>query len=192
MTNELAALLEFWFGRPGDAIWGTMRQAWWAKDETFDGACRDCAEALWHRGMASELDGEAATPEGALALVILFDQMPRNMFRGTPAMYASDERALGFARAIEAGGWQRHYTPMQQLFAQMPFQHSERLPDQERYLAFLRDRYTGPERDQALEMGKRHLEIVARFGRFPHRNAVLGRATTAEEEAFLKEPDSSF
>lgn len=192
MHDDIASILRFWFHEPGHPEWQRMREAWWTKDATFDESCRATGRDLHVRAMRGEFDHWSESPMGALALVVLCDQFPRNMFRGTPMMYATDHRANRVARLIDARGYKAHYTPVQQLFAGLPYEHAERVRDQEIHVAWARDAYDGPQKKECLESAKRHLEIVARFGRFPHRNAILGRATTAEEAAFLKEPNSSF
>ena len=189
---DIDAVLDFWFTKPGDREWATMRDAWWDKDPAFDEACRQVGMDLHACALRGELEDWSAEPLPALALVVLCDQLPRNMFRGTPAMYSSDDLALRVARRIDASGWRTGYTPVQQLFSHMPFEHAERLEEQERHVAFVRDEYAGPSKEDCLKAAERHHEIVARFGRFPHRNAILGRTTTPEEAAFLKEPNSSF
>lgn len=189
---DIATILTFWFTTPDDPAWMTMREAWWEKDPAFDQACRDTAMALHGRAMRGELEGWKEHPDGALAFVVLCDQLPRNMFRGTPQMYASDDLALAGAKLIDRLGWRAGLTPVQRLFAHMPYEHAENVPDQEEHVAFVRDEYDGPGKEDCMRAAERHLEIVARFGRFPHRNDILGRETTPEEAAFLKEPYSSF
>lgn len=192
MDEGIDTVLTFWFGRPGDDDWGAMRKAWFSKDDAFDRRCRQVGLEPYRRAAAGGLDGWTGTAAGALALVVLLDQLPRNMFRGTPAMYATDARAREIARLIDERGYKSAYSEVQALFADLPFEHSEDVADQHRHTAFVEERYRGPEREQCLTAAKRHLEIVERFGRFPHRNAILGRETTAEEQEFLKEPMSSF
>lgn len=189
---DINAILAFWFTMPGDPAWTSMRDAWWKKDPAFDQACRDVGMTLHGRAMRGELEGWKEHPQGALAYVVLCDQLPRNMFRGTPQMYASDDMALAGSKLIDRQGWRSELTPVQRLFSHMPFEHAENVPDQEDHVAFVRDEYDGPEKADCLQSAERHLEIISRFGRFPHRNAILGRETTAEEAAFLKEPNSSF
>lgn len=189
---DIATVLDFWFATPADPAWGTMRSAWWEKDAAFDQSCRDAGLALHARALRGELDVWKEEPLGALAFVVLCDQLPRNMFRGTPQMYGSDPLALAGAKLIDARGWRSGYTAVQKLFSHMPYEHAENVPDQEQHVAFVRDEYHGPEKEDCLQSAERHLEIVARFGRFPHRNEILGRQTTPEEAAFLKEPNSSF
>lgn len=128
-----------------------------------------------------------ATPLASLALVIVLDQFPRNMFRGTPQAFASDPLALAAARTSIDRGFDRSFSKVERTFAYLPFQHAEDLASQRRSLALFQAL------DPAqLEYARRHYEIVARFGRFPHRNAVLGRESTSEETEFLKQPGSSF
>ena len=189
---DIATILAFWFTTPDDPQWQTMRAAWWDKDAAFDRSCREAGMDLHARALRGDLEPWKEHPDGALAYVVLCDQLPRNMFRGTPQMYASDHLALAGAKLIDRQGWRRGMTPVQRLFSHMPYEHAENVPDQEAHVAFVRDEYDGPEKDDCLQSAERHLEIVSRFGRFPHRNAILGRQTTPEEAAFLKEPNSSF
>jgi uncharacterized protein (DUF924 family) len=131
-------------------------------------------------------------PLSCLALVLLLDQVPRNVFRGTPRAYASDAKARAVARVAIAAGFDAQLPPPQRAFLYLPFEHSELLEDQCACMALfeaLPPEHLGP---RTLAIVARHHEIVARFGRFPHRNKVLGRVSTPEEEAFLLEPDSSF
>jgi uncharacterized protein (DUF924 family) len=118
--------------------------------------------------------------------------VPRNLYRGTPRAYASDARALALARAAVAAGFDRGLRPVQRWFVYLPFEHAEALADQERSVALFEAIADDPATAEVLDTVRRHREIIARFGRFPHRNAILGRPSTAAEEAFLREPDSSF
>lgn len=154
--------------------------AWFTKDEAFDARFRD---RFWHAHFAAarrELDGFMATPEGALALMILLDQFPRNAFRGTGHMYATDPLALTFARSADARGDAADVDPPLRVFLSLPYSHSEVLADQERAVELTR-----PTGGDAHAHAIGHRDVIARFGRFPHRNAILGRVTTAEEQAFL-------
>ena len=192
MRDDIDRVLDFWFGREGDADWGAMREDWFAKSERFDRRCREVGLAPYERAVRGEFDRRDGDARGALALVILLDQLPRNMFRGAPRMYATDVKARAVAETIDRRGFKAGYTDVQKLFADLPFEHSENVADQERHVRFVEERYRGPQRDKCLEAARRHHEIVARFGRFPHRNDILGRTTTGEEREFLKEPMSSF
>ncbi len=157
-------------------------QKWFAKDEAFDEACRRFL--LTHEAAArGDLNDWELTPEGALALVLLLDQFPRNMFRGTRRVYQTDPVALMVAdRAIERT-FDQAVAPELRRFFYLPFMHSENLPDQERSVAL--NEALGEA--ESIRWAHHHRDIVARFGRFPHRNAILGRASTPEEEVFLAE-----
>jgi len=124
-------------------------------------------------------------PKSCLALVIVLDQFPRNMFRGTARAFAADAAALEAARTIVDRGWDQAFSPDESTFAYLPFEHSESLQDQERSLRLF-------EGNENYEWARKHYEVVRRFGRFPHRNAALGRASTPEEVEFLAQPGSSF
>jgi uncharacterized protein (DUF924 family) len=153
---------------------------WFAKDEAFDRRFRDTFMDAHTAACRGELDQWQHTPGGALALVILLDQFPRNSFRGTPRMYASDMAALRLAEAAIAAGHDRHIDADLRLFLYLPFAHSESLAHQERCVALCRE--LGGEN---LAHAEGHRDIVKRFGRFPHRNVILGRQMTAEEQRFL-------
>jgi uncharacterized protein (DUF924 family) len=163
------------------AFWREAGQEkWFKKDEAFDRAIREGFAALHAEAAAGKHDDWAATPDGALALILLFDQFSRNLFRGSPETYVQDERARGIAsRAIEAG-FDLKVDPKLRAFFYMPFMHSESLPDLDRCVAL-----SHPIGGALLKYAKHHRDIVRRFGRFPHRNAVLGRHTTPAEQAFL-------
>ena len=153
---------------------------WYAKDEAFDAEIRTRFLSLYEAAAADRLAWDD-TPEGALALVIVLDQFPRNMFRRSARAFAADALARTVAaRAIDRGFDQRFAVPERGFFY-LPFEHSESLADQERCVAL--NRATGDA--DAVKWAALHADIIRRFGRFPHRNAALGRATTPEEQAFL-------
>jgi uncharacterized protein (DUF924 family) len=189
---QSAEILEFWFGTPNDSSWGQNRKAWWLKDAAFDDEVRARFLATHEAAARGDLDSWAGTAAGSLALLILLDQFPRNMFRGEARTYDTDAQARAVAKAALDQGFEDGLTDMQRMFLYMPFQHSERLDDQLRSLTL----YDGLSEDGGnadyQKSAQRHYEIVVRFGRFPHRNVVLGRSSTEEELAFLKEPNSSF
>lgn len=153
---------------------------WFAKDETFDICFRNTFMNAHEAACRHELDHWQRTPGGALALVLLLDQFPRNAFRGTPRMYASDAAALRLAQGAIAAGHDRHIDADLRLFLYLPFAHSEQLAQQERSVALCRE--LGEEN---LAHARGHRDIVKRFGRFPHRNVILGRETTDDEQRFL-------
>ena len=156
--------------------------AWFKKDDAFDARFSDRFAALHDAAARGELATWSATPEGALALVLLLDQYPRNAFRGTPRMYATDPRARDVAHAALAAGHDRAVPEALQTFFYLPFGHAENIADQERAVELTR--HLG---GKSLEYAQGHRDIIARFARFPHRNAVLGRPTTPEEQKFIDE-----
>ncbi|BAQ18812.1 DUF924 family protein [Methyloceanibacter caenitepidi] len=133
-------------------------------------------------------DAWLQTPQGRLAAVLVLDQFPRNIHRGTPQAFATDDEALALSKDAIAAGADMELPPEQRAFLYMPFQHAENLEDQRRSLEL----FKALGNPNNLDFAVRHYEIIARFGRFPHRNDVLGRASTPEERAFLNEPGSSF
>jgi uncharacterized protein (DUF924 family) len=187
MDRQAQALLEFWFGDTGAA-----REVWFKHDPAFDAALGERFGALCPRALRGELDGWAATAAGALALVLLLDQLPRNLNRGAAAAFACDTKARAVARHAIARGFDQDLPPLQRQFLYLPFEHSEILADQEESVRLFASLPEGTFRDHCVDYARRHHAIVARFGRFPHRNRTLARPTTQEEEDFLKEPGSSF
>ena len=185
--QRIDSLLRFWFAE-GD----NPRQVWWERNDEFDRACTERFMADHARAAAGELRHWTAEPDAALALVLLLDQLPRNLFRGTARAYASDAMALDAARSAVAAGHDGPLHSVKRQFLYLPFQHSEELADQDEAVRLFAALADHPEYSETLRIAERHREIIARFGRFPHRNAALGRATTPEEAAFLKEPESSF
>jgi uncharacterized protein (DUF924 family) len=174
---------------PQDVV-GYWRNAgpakWFAKSEAFDEALRLRFEPVHHAAARGAYDAWAATPEGALALLLLLDQIPRNLWRNSGHAFATDGKARALARAAYDAGHDRNVEAQLRPFFYLPFEHSEDLADQAfsiRLFTRLRDE-TGDE--ESLKWAVLHEEIIARFGRFPHRNAALGRTTTPEEAAFLE------
>jgi uncharacterized protein (DUF924 family) len=154
---------------------------WFKKDAAFDAEITRRFLALWQAAAAGELAAWEAVPESALALVIVLDQFPRNMFRGNCRTYASDALARAVANRAIARGFDRQTPHIERQFFYLPFQHSENLADQERCLDLARA-YGD---DEFTKYAEQHADIIRRFGRFPHRNAALARATSPEEQAFL-------
>lgn len=155
---------------------------WFQRDDEFDARFRSGFLAAHEAAAAGRLQAWSITPEGALALVLLLDQFPRNAFRGTPRVYATDPPARAVADTAIRSGFDRMVEPELRRFFYLPFAHSEELQDLERCVTLNEE-----EGGDSLRWAKHHRDIVARFGRFPHRNAMLGRASTAEEERFLAE-----
>lgn len=155
---------------------------WFAKDEAFDALFRQRFEAAHEAAAAGRLPAWEETAEGTLALLILLDQFPRNAYRGTPRMFASDTQALQLAKHAVERGFPRSVEPGLRGFFYLPFSHSESLADQQRAVELNADTDA-----KWLHFARIHREVIDRFGRFPHRNAILGRATTQAEQRFLDE-----
>jgi uncharacterized protein (DUF924 family) len=161
--------------------WSTAGyERWFGKDDAFDARFTARFAAAHEEAASGALDHWAATAEGALALVILLDQYPRNAFRGTARQFATDARALALAEAAIAAGHDHALPPDLRLFLYLPMEHAEDLALQERAVALI-----APLGEEVARYAEIHRDVIARFGRFPHRNAVLGRETTAAEQAFL-------
>ena len=194
------SILRFWFGEdPADAANNAdCARLWWSKQPAVDALMRERFGPLLPEVAAASLDGWATDPTGRLALILLADQFSRNIHRGTPQAFALDPVARRLALEGFAIGAFEGLLPIHRLFATMPLEHSESLGDQDRCVSLvrsLRDEVSPTERgtfDSYVDFAERHREIIRRFGRFPHRNAVLGRTSTAEEIAFLQTPGSSF
>jgi uncharacterized protein (DUF924 family) len=171
---------------PNDIL-GFWRHAgpdkWYAKNRAFDEAIRLKFEPVHHRAARGEYDAWTATADGALALLILLDQFPRNLYRGSAHSWATDPKARAIARAAVEAGFHRQVEPPLRQFFVLPFEHSENLADQDFGLAVAAE-LDDPE---IVKWATIHRDIIARFGRFPHRNPALGRVTTADEQAFLDE-----
>jgi len=157
------------------------RERWYEHDDAFDAEIERRFLALWQKAAAGELTSWEASDDGALALVIVLDQFPRNMFRGTPQAFASDAQARDVARRAIAKAVDRRVDPVLLEFLYLPFMHSEHLADQLHCVAL----FENTDNAENLKYAREHADIIERFGRFPHRNRLLGRDTTDEEQAFL-------
>lgn len=192
MPSEADEVLSFWFGREDEPGYGEFREAWFRKDEGFDREVRERFGPLYERAASGELDGWRDDARSCLALVICLDQLPRNMFRGDGRTHATDAKARDTARHAVERALDRELPPFQRMFVYMPFMHSEDLEDQRRSVELfgrLAEEQGAPD---VTSYARGHMEIVERFGRFPHRNEILGRQTMPEEAEFLEGPDSSF
>jgi uncharacterized protein (DUF924 family) len=184
-------VLDFWFGREGEPGYGEFREAWFRKDPEFDRTVRERFQDLHEAAARGDLDAWRDEAHSCLALVILLDQFPRNMFRGDPRSYATDRKAQEIAEYAVDRALDRELPAFQRMFLYMPFMHSEDLEHQRRSVELFRV-LGGDEEGDSSHYAVRHMEIIERFGRFPHRNEVLGRRTTPEEAEFLTQPGSSF
>jgi uncharacterized protein (DUF924 family) len=185
-------ILDFWFGRESEEGYGEFREVWFTKDPEFDREVRDRFEGAYEKAAAGRLEHWKDEAQSCLALIILLDQFTRNMFRGDPKTYATDDKAREAARHAVEHAYDRELTPYGRLFVYLPFEHSEDLEDQRFSVELFRGLAAEMGAEDLLGYAVRHLEIIERFGRFPHRNEILGRATTPEEAEFLRGPDSSF
>lgn len=192
MLASWSEVLEFWFGPPDAPGYGEPREAWFVKSADFDASVRERFLAVWVAAAQHQLAEWEHEPLSALALVIVLDQFPRNMFRASAKAFLTDRHAQGVADKIVARGWDQALTPAQRWFVYLPFEHAESLPLQERSVALFDALVDHPGSAEAIEFAHRHHEVIARFGRFPHRNAVLGRDSTPAELEFLKQPGSTF
>ena len=191
-SPPLAALAEeilaFWFG-PTPHV---ARDIWFRKDDAFDREIRERFGAALAAGIAGAFGEWCTTAHGSLARVVLLDQLPRNAFRGTAEQFAGDPGALATANDALERGFDRALDAHERSFLYMPFEHSERLDMQDRAVERFTELAAETGVDAPLAWAHKHRDIIRRFGRFPHRNAVLGRESTAAELAFLEQPGSRF
>ena len=174
-----AEVVAFWFAP-------TVRPLWFAATPDFDEALRARFLATYRAAAAGQLADWDTTAEGALALVIVLDQFPLNLFRGRPKRFATEAAARLVADRAIARGFDRALPAEQRLFLYLPFMHGESLADQERSVRL----YQQPGLEDSLRFARHHRDLIRRFGRFPHRNAILGRASTPEELAYLASPEA--
>lgn len=183
MRDTKAEILKFWFEE-------TQPAQWFQSSADFDEDIRTRFLSDYDMALNGIYDAWLNDAQGALALIIMLDQFPRNMFRGTARMYEADAKALDCARQAVAKGFDQLLTPQQRGFVYLPFEHSEDLTDQHTSVAL----FESMKDDQPVmyDYAIKHLEVIEEFGRFPHRNKLLGRVNTKAEEAYLARPDSGF
>ncbi|MFA5898502.1 MAG: DUF924 family protein [Hyphomicrobium sp.] len=174
-------VLRFWFDE-------LDRKAWFLKDEAIDAACRERFAPLIDEINARPIEDAISSADHALATVLVLDQFTRNIYRDTPRSFAYDELARCISRLVIAIGLDQRIPPDRRIFLYLPFEHSEALADQLRSVELI----SALGDDEYTRYAKAHLAVIERFGRFPHRNAILARPSTDEEIAFLQEPGSSF
>jgi uncharacterized protein (DUF924 family) len=192
-SSAPADILAFWFGRAGEPGFGQPRSEWFRKDAAFDDQIRSRFLPGVEAALAGQLTAWADERQDLLALLILLDQFPRNLFRGEAKAFAGDSQARQLAATALAKGWDKSMSAVEKLFVYLPFEHSEALADQERSVALFSALAAGhPGCEGFLDYAHRHHEVIARFGRFPHRNAALGRPSTPEETSYLAQPGSGF
>ena len=185
-------VLDFWFGFAGGNPGSGARQRWFAKDAEFDRLVAERFSALYRAVSCGEREDWLNEPRAALAYIVVCDQFPRNMFRRSPAAFASDGRALAAARMVVGRRWDEKMPARERAFACLPYQHAEDLRCQYIALELFRGMLACPSMQSFFDSARRHFHVIARFGRFPHRNAILGRASTSAEIAFLRQHGSRF
>lgn len=186
--DRIQEILDFWFLPENDENYGKQREVWFKKNPDFDAEISGKFLGDFEKAEAGELLHWTESARGSLALILLFDQFTRNMFRDSPRAFAADGKAREIARHMLSRGFYDELNAVQKQFAALPFEHSEDMDDQKLSVKLFAELGS----DEALDYAQRHLEIIEKFGRFPHRNEQLGRESTKEEEAFLKTPNSSF
>ena len=188
--TSAAEVLLFWFGGADER--GKRHKRWFEKNPAFDREIRDRFLSLHEQAALGKLSHLKENARDCLALIVLLDQFPRNMFRSSPRAFATDALALDAARHAVAQGYDHALLPVERMFVYLPFEHSEALADQVKACELCQPLENFVETADAYRYAVRHREIVQRFGRFPHRNAILGRASTPQEIEFLKTPGSGF
>jgi uncharacterized protein (DUF924 family) len=199
MINE-TVIREFWFGLERDdaAVANECAALWWKKNPAVDAQMRQRFQSLVEAVGRGEHDDWVNTAQGRLALILVTDQFPRNIYRDTPKAFAFDAVALAFARSGIESVADRLLRPIERVFFYLPFEHSEVLADQEQAVTLFTQLFAEAKPEHKtlfanyLDFAQRHRAVVQRFGRFPHRNRIVGRPSTAQEEKFLNEPGSSF
>lgn len=200
MTIGPDDVLDFWFGDEIDdrKVAKAKSSLWWSKNEETDNQIRERFLPTIESAVAGELAAWEKTPRGMLALIILVDQFNRNIWRGDGAAFAADHLARDWCRRLIDSGDDQALRPVERIFAYLPLEHSEDLVDQNQCIALfegMRDSEAGETRELCagfVGYAEAHQRIIARFGRFPHRNEALSRDSTGEEIEFLTQPDSSF
>jgi len=183
-------VLAYWFGDGKER--GQSRAQWFQKNAAFDAEIRARFLPIYERAIAGEFEDWTQHAPSCLAYIVVLDQFPRNMFRGTRRAFEADSMARKAARQALAKEYDRTLRPVERMFIYLPFEHSEHLPDQELCLRLMKELSGFRETREMHVWAEKHLVIIRRFGRFPHRNEALGRASTAEEIEFLKQPGSGF
>lgn len=189
MLNEnTQKVLDFWYGSSTDSDYGQFRMWWFQKSDETDARIKENFKTL-HREIMNGQHGDMLnTPEGYMAQILVLDQFTRNMFRDTPEAFASDEKALSLAKEAVAKGYDLQLPTFMRAFFYLPYEHSEDIVDQEESIRL----YEKLGDSNSLDYAIQHKVIIEKFGRYPHRNEILGRTSTPEEIEFLKQPGSGF
>ena len=195
VLDEQRKILDFWFSSADGlaSSYSERRRIWFGKDKLVDQDIHQRFSAIYSQAVAGDCKDWQTSPEGCLALILVLDQFPRNMFRGQPKAFESDPQALKITQRAIARGFDRELLPVQRLFLYLPLEHSENRDHQQQAVTLfqaLADEHQ--EFNDTYVYALKHQSVIERFGRFPHRNEILGRPSTPEELEFLKEPGSSF
>ncbi|MEM6253646.1 MAG: DUF924 family protein [Cyanobacteria bacterium P01_D01_bin.156] len=189
VTRDSQLVLDFWFGSPA----GDYRKEWFRKDPDFDTQIKEQFLDLYWAMVASSPESWWSTAKSSLARIIVLDQFSRNMFRGTPQSFATDSLALATAKVMLQKGYDAACLPVEKFFIYLPFEHSENMENQNRSVELFEQLIqTAPDLHSGLDYARRHRAVIAQFGRFPHRNEILARASTPAELEFLQKPGSKF
>ncbi|MEM1291595.1 MAG: DUF924 family protein [Cyanobacteria bacterium P01_H01_bin.162] len=194
-TAAATQILNFWFDVPAkpNSEYGQQRRIWFHKDPKFDHQIRDEFAEIYQLARQGNCASWLANPKTALALIVLLDQFPRNMFRGTPQSFEADAQALHVAQNAIARQYDQALLPVERMFFYLPFEHSENLAHQNQAVAYFEALVrVAPALRSSLDYAYRHRSVIAEFGRFPHRNSILGRTSTPAELDFLAQPGSGF
>jgi uncharacterized protein (DUF924 family) len=189
---EYQDILDFWFGKPEEAKYGKSRKFWFIKDDEFDLKIKSQFQNIYQQAATGKLDFWQDQPLSCLALIIILDQFPRNMFRGLSQAFATDNKAKTHAQIAVKRKFDLQLIPVQRWFIYLPFEHSENLADQEIAIRLFDSLQNHADSKSAIAYAYRHREVIQKFGRFPHRNQILGRTNTPEETKFLQQPGSGF
>ncbi len=188
--NKVDEINNFWFGTPDRLEYGKPRSMWFRSDPLIDREIKKRFAEIYQFAAAGLLDGWQDAPSSYVALIITLDQFPRNMFRSEPKAFATDEIALSFAKHAVEIEIDRLLLPVQRWFIYLPFEHSENLKDQVESVILFETLASDPDSQIAIESAHTHYELIKTFGRFPHRNQILGRTSTPTELEFLARPDT--
>jgi uncharacterized protein (DUF924 family) len=195
-------IITYWLGSPDSPSYPEARmKLWFGHAPEVDAEMRERFMSIYEKAAAGELTEWETDPKGRLALILILDQFSRNLFRDQARMYAADERAAQLALATIGDGWHlQHYAPLERLFIYLPLEHTESLPLQKFCVRLFQQMESAAGEDSPdidllrnlTQYAHKHHDVVAEFGRFPHRNAILGRTNTAEEEKYLATPGAGF
>ncbi|UFP97091.1 DUF924 family protein [Gloeobacter morelensis] len=189
--NKAVDIVDFWFCEPEHPEYGKFRWMWFTQDASFDEQLRERFAEDYEQAAGGTYDEWRQMPYSGLGLILLLDQFPRNLFRNTPKSFATDPKALAVAESLVGRELDQVLIPVQRMFVYLPFEHSENLEHQQRSVELFERLAAEPGMEIPIDYARRHRDVIVRFGRFPHRNAILGRPSTPEEIVFLQQPGSS-